>query len=413
MLAIHLPFHNYARTDTFSRAMKTLSRYVLLEMLKVFAVTLAGMTLFFIVLVVVKEAYAQGLGLKQVVLLVPFALPESLLFAVPGTLLFAACSVYGRMAAFNEVTAVKSAGITPMVLFWPTFVLAVLLSLATVWLNDVAVSWGRGGMRRVVIESVEEIAYARLAQQRSFATRNFAINVKAIDGKRLIAPTFTFQSNLDTPAYTVTAEAAELRADVENDTLTVIFHDAEFEAGSVKGRFPYEERELPLSEATRKGSGGGSTSDLPLHRIPEDIELQERNIAVWQQENAALAGFQLLGGDFGSLGTATWEPLTQRIRDARHRIARLKMEPHRRWANGFSCLCFVMVGAPLAVRLRNVHLMTSFFLCFAPILLAYFPLLMFSVSRAKAGGIPPVSVWLGNVLMALWGWWILRRLVRY
>jgi lipopolysaccharide export system permease protein len=393
--------------------MKTLSRYVLFELLKVFAVTLTGMTLFFIVLGVVKEAYTQGLGLKQVLLLIPFALPEALLFAVPGTLLFAACSVYGRMAAFNEVTAVKSAGISPMVLFWPTFVLAVLLSLGTVWLNDLAVSWGRSGMRRVVIESVEEIAYARLAQQRSFATRNFAINVKAIEGKRLIGPTFTFQANLDTPAYTVTAEAAELRADVENDTLTVIFHEADLEANSTKARFPYIERELPLSEATRKGRGAGSPSDLPLHRIPEEIELSEQNIAVWQQENAALAGFQLISGDFESLGTATWQPLTQRIQDGRQRIARLKMEPQRRWANGFSCLCFVMVGAPLAVRLRNVHIMTSFFMCFAPILLVYFPLLIFSVDRAKAGGIPPVSVWLGNVLMAIWGWWILRRVIRY
>jgi lipopolysaccharide export system permease protein len=311
------------------------------------------------------------------------------------------------------VTAVKSAGISPMVLFWPTFVLAVLLSLATVWLNDLAVSWGRSGMRRVVIESVEEIAYARLAQQRSFATRNFAINVKAVEGKRLIGPTFTFQANLDTPAYTVTAEAAELRADIASDTLTVIFHEGEFEAGSVSGRFPYEERELPLSEATRKGRGGGSPSDLPLHRVPEEIEVQERNIAVFRQENAALAGFQLLSGDFASLGSEKWQPLVQRIREGEQRIARLKMEPHRRWANGFSCLCFVMVGAPLAVRLRNVHLMTSFFLCFAPILLVYFPMLMFSVSRAKAGGIPPLSVWLGNVLMACWGWWILRRVVRY
>jgi hypothetical protein len=34
------------------------------------------------------------------------------------------------------------------------------------------------------------------------------------------------------------------------------------------------------------------------------------------------------------------------------------------------------------------------------------------VSRAKSGAIPPVAVWAGNLLIALWGWWLLRRVVR-
>ena len=27
-------------------------------------------------------------------------------------------------------------------------------------------------------------------------------------------------------------------------------------------------------------------------------------------------------------------------------------------------------------------------------------------------GVPPVVVWMGNVLITLWGWWLLRRVVR-
>ena len=48
--------------------MKTLTRYVLVELVKLFAVSLAGMTLFMILVGVVKEAYTQGLGLKQIAL---------------------------------------------------------------------------------------------------------------------------------------------------------------------------------------------------------------------------------------------------------------------------------------------------------------------------------------------------------
>jgi lipopolysaccharide export system permease protein len=392
--------------------MKILTRYVLIELVKVFAVSLAGMTLFMILVGVMKEAYSQGLGLKQVALLLPYVLPEALRFAVPGPILFATCSVYGRLAAANEVVAVKSMGISPMVLFWPGYVLAAALSIATVWLNDVAVSWGRGGMRRVVIESVEEVAYARLAQQKSFATKNFSINVKAVEGRKLIRPTFTFQPrSMDETGQTVSAEIAELRTDLENDTLTVIFHDAELE-GRIKARLPFWESELPLSEATRKGDAGGSPSDIPLHEIPLDIERQERNIKRWNQEMAAEAGFQLLLGDFLALNQTAWEPLVKRVSVAENRIARLHMEPHRRWANGFSCLCFVMVGAPLAILLRNSDFLTSFFICFLPILVVYYPLLIFAVDRTKTGGIPSFSVWLGNVILVACGCWLMRRVLR-
>ena len=61
----------------------------------------------------------------------------------------------------------------------------------------------------------------------------------------------------------------------------------------------------------------------------------------------------MLTGDFLALNQTAWQPLTQRVSEAENRIARLHMEPHRRWANGFSCLCFVMVGARWRSVLRN------------------------------------------------------------
>jgi lipopolysaccharide export system permease protein len=47
-----------------------------------------------------------------------------------------------------------------------------------------------------------------------------------------------------------------------------------------------------------------------------------------------------------------------------------------------------------------------------PILVVYYPLLMFGIDRVKAGELPPVAVWIGNVLVTVWGIWLLRRVVR-
>ncbi|MGC4007192.1 MAG: LptF/LptG family permease [Pirellulales bacterium] len=89
------------------------------------------------------------------------------------------------------------------------------------------------------------------------------------------------------------------------------------------------------------------------------------------------------------------------------------MEPHRRWSTAFSCLCFVAVGAPLAVRLRNADFITSFGICFLPILLGYYPLLMFAVDQGKSGRVPGESIWLGNLIMLAIGWWLYRKVRRY
>src|SRR5690242_8107767 len=114
--------------------MRILTRYVLLELLKVFLVSVAGMTLLFLLVGVFQQAILHGLGAKQIVMLLPYVLPQALQFAVPATTLFAACSVFGRLASSNEVVAVKASGISPFALLLPAWVLAFLLSLCEVWL---------------------------------------------------------------------------------------------------------------------------------------------------------------------------------------------------------------------------------------------------------------------------------------
>ena len=94
--------------------MSTLSRYVLGELLKVFAIALSAITGLFVMFGIVNQAVRENLGLTQIVLLLPYVLPEALRFAVPAAILLATCSVYGRFSASNEVVAVKSMGISPI-----------------------------------------------------------------------------------------------------------------------------------------------------------------------------------------------------------------------------------------------------------------------------------------------------------
>ena len=395
--------------------MRTLPRYVLFEFLKVLIISLVAATALMIIVGVMREAVRQGLGMAQIIQLIPYVLPDALRFAVPGTTLFAACCVFGRLSGSNEIVAIKSLGISPMTLVMPVLVCSCLISLVALCLNDVAVSWGRAGVRRVVVEAVEEIAYSMLRSNRRYSTSRLAINVIRVEGRRLIGPTFSLQASGDAPPLTMTAEYGELRTNPEENTLTVIMHNGTLEMGSgYKITFPDTiERVISLPDATNSKIDATGPSQLPLSVIPSEAIAQAKRIDELQQQLAADAAYQMMTGDFDELTSEQWSRAQDNLSHQRYRLHRLHTEPHRRWANGFSCLCFVLVGAPLAIRLRNADFLTSFFLCFLPILLMYYPLMAYGVDRAKSGALPPWTVWLGNLILVLFGAWQMRRVLRY
>ena len=393
--------------------MTIISRYVLRELLQVFLVALAALTLFMLVVGLVREAQAQGLGLVQILMLVPYVLPEAMRFAVPGTMLFAAASVFGRMSAANEITALKAAGVSPLAVIWPAVGLALVVSFVSVWLNDVAVSWGRDGVRRVVVESVEQIIYGRLRQQRSYSTAQVSINVKGVDGRKLIRPTLSFASGPSGAPATVSAAEAEMRADAAKGTLVVTFRDGTLHMGDVQASFPDTiVREVPLDSVSRKKTTATSPSELALAAIPGEHARMLARREELEQVAAGKRAMAILTGRLEGVSPAAVETERQARLVVEGRINRLALEPWRRWANGFSCLCFVLVGAPMAIRMRNADFLTSFFLCFLPILVVYYPVFMLGVDGAKDGRLPPVAVWMGNLLIAVWGWWLLRRAVK-
>jgi len=392
--------------------MNRIPRHILFELLKLFAGTLLALTLVMLVVGVAQEALRQGLGPGPLLKLLPYLAPNALRFAAPGAMLFAACLVYGRVAASGELMALTAAGVSPWRVIAPGFVLALLVSLAAVWLNDVAVTWGRRGAQRVVVESVEEIVYGVLSRHRSYSSSRFSINVKDVQGRRLIRPMVAAHDAASGAPITLVAQEAELRCDLEGQALEVTLHNGRVEMGE-RGSLDFPDtlvHRVPLPAAFG-GGGDKSPSQVGLGDLPREIARQHAEIERLGQTNAAEAAFLLLGGEFERLTEPAWSPRRRQVAAAQTRLNRLRTESWRRWANGFSCFFFVLVGCPLAIRMRSQDYVSTFFVCFLPILLIYYPLLALGVDRAKDGAFPPYSVWLANGLICAVGLWLLRRVL--
>src|SRR6056297_1737433 len=113
-----------------------LTRYILVEIIKIFAVALVALTLLILLIGVGRTLLREGLGPVAIVQLLPFVLPISLQFAFPATALFAVSCVYGRMAGDGEVATVKASGISPLKILQPALIFAFLLSPIAVYMSD-------------------------------------------------------------------------------------------------------------------------------------------------------------------------------------------------------------------------------------------------------------------------------------
>jgi lipopolysaccharide export system permease protein len=393
--------------------MATLPRYVLVEVLKVFAVSVSALTLMVVLGFVGREATAQGLPLLPTLRLIPYFLPETLRVTVPMTLLLSCTTVFSRISGANEIVAIKALGISPMVLLWPVFILAFILSLFTVWLNDVADSWGHANVQRVIVEGAEEIIYSLLQSQRRYSTSTFSINVKDIEGRKLQRVTLIIEGRGGAAKMTITADEAELLSDHNEGMLKIILRRGRIEiAGGFSFTFDVWEREIPLSDASRV-HGGAPHATLSLRSLPDAIAAALKGVEQQEQMMAAMAAYDMTCGDFDDFTGDIWRMHENSRADLRQRYFRLQSVPQRRWAGGFACLCFVLVGAPMAIALRNRDFLTSFFLCFLPILIVYYPLMIIGADQAKNGKLPTIFVWAGNGMLALWGLALLRRVIRY
>ncbi len=392
-------------------------RHVVVEVCKVFAVALAAATGLMLVVGVLRTALEHGLGIAQVIPLLPYVLPDAMRFAVPGAVLLAVCNVYGRLSAGNELIALQALGVNLNVVIWPTLVLAVVISLATVFLNDDAVCWGHEGIEQQAVASVDEIIYGVLRSQRNFANDRISINVAAVDGRRLMAPIISLPASPSMPSCTISAAEAELWTDEDAGDLRIVCRDGEIATNGDEdkhwsARFPdtFEQR-IPL-EAARHRSRSTAPAWIPLREIPGEIARREAAMDGRLDGMAARVAGELGVGDFEELLGPRWRADEQQLINERGYLHRLRTERPRRWASGFSCLCFAMIGLPLAIRFRTADFLTTFFLCFLPILIVYYPLLAFGIDAAKRGTLPPEIVWTGNLVVGSVGAWLICRAKR-
>ena len=120
---------------------RLLDRYVTREFLRIFLITAIGFPLFTIAINLadsIDKYLNRHLPWKAIAYSYVFYLPEQIFFIIPAAVLFATVFAVGAFSRHSEITAAKASGVSFRRLAAPIFALAVLASLLTYVLGEVA-----------------------------------------------------------------------------------------------------------------------------------------------------------------------------------------------------------------------------------------------------------------------------------
>ncbi len=396
-----------------------LQRYVMGEVFRAFALALLTITCVFVLLTVMTKAASVGLGPKEIFKLVPYMIPSSLPFTVPVSLLFAATVVYGRLASDNEVIAVKTAGLSAMVLIWPAVIFALLLSVALSWATATAIPMATSAAKQVIYENLEDLFYKKLKMERVFdqPTWPFLIKVKDVEDKVLIGATFKQRADKPNPATTlaspgesesgtayqmiVRATEARIKFNFQDNKVVIYFKDAEI---SRAGLEPSEGVVRDTSfEFDIPGQGMTGTQKMFEEMTVAEMREQEADlrdkIVNERKKQALVAAWFLASGRMHLIPWNETQAAFGKFDYWRGQITKIETEIQMRLSMAWGSLFFIILGAPVGILFARRDFLSAFISCFLPIIVVYYPLLMFGMNLGKEGIVPPLMCWTGNAVL--------------
>lgn len=384
-----------------------INRYIFRQ---VFATTFAAVSIFVFVLVMgnlvkgqIADLLASGrLGVGLFVYLTAILIPGVVPYALPAGLLTGVLLVLGRLSAQNEITALKSAGISLWRICSPIFLIGLLGTLFACMIG---------------------FYYAPLADT---AVKKTLAEVVRADPLRYIQPRVFIK---DFPGFIIYVqerrgdELHQLHLWEINDSLQVI-REVNARWGEVRYSPQSGNIEMTVYEGTAEARGSSA---------PENFE-ENRPILSFDQAQFALSLDTILGTrevhrklsfmtleELLGLRRETFTPAPEAVTlEGAEAIAayneqrfaeriRIQYTIQEKIAFSFGVLSLCCMAIPLGIKASRTETMANFALAVALFIIYYFGLTMVSWLRDYPHWRPDVLVWVPNLIFQIAGLLFLKR----
>jgi lipopolysaccharide export system permease protein len=389
---------------------------ILWELVKVFFLSLLAITGILLMAGIVAEASQQGLGPMQVLAIIPLLIPSTLPYTLPATTLFATCVVYGRLAADNEILAIKAAGVNIVKVVGPGVFLGLVMSCVTLGLYYHLIPYTHHLMRTLFLNDVKEVMYALLKKDKGISNPHleYTVFVRDVQGHKLIDATFQHRkADSKIHDFVIRAREAELEVDMDRHLLIVKMRDGEItnNKSGEHATFVTDEKEIdlpPIFDSNHLARPRDMTWPQLVQRRAALVAEAEKDRRKQEEAEEQIKS----PGARADLGQHI-KQLRQEQQTYASTIQQIDAEFQMRPALAFGCLGFVLIGCPVGIWFSRSDYLSAFITCFLPIVFTYYPLMLCGTNYAKEGKLNlAADVWAADALVALVGVVLFGKLLR-
>ena len=330
--------------------------------------------------------------------------------SIPMSVLVASLMAFGRLSADNEVTALKAGGVSFFQMVSPVLAAGILLGSGHLFFMDVILPEANYRARSLMND---------IHRARPTLLFTAGIFMKDIPGYSILIDrvnprnneisgiTIYETGNMRYPRL-MTAESGEFHVNETGSRLDLMLYDGELlQQDESSGRYFKEifERQrftIRTEPAGVQRSEAGIRSDRELN-----IEMMRARIDEWQREIDDASAIMAPGPVSPVANADSLEAARTRAERTVSLRQRQKnsyiVEIHKKYAISAACLVFVLIGAPLGVRIRRGSLGVSVgvSLCF---FLLYWACLLGGEELADRDLIDPVwAMWAANIVIGVPG----------
>jgi len=313
----------------------------------------------------------KGVDIYHVSKLFLFMIPFLLTYTLPIASLAAVLLALGRLSSDNEIVAIRANGVNLFTLILPLLIIGTILSMILVIFNDRVIPYVHFASRKTLIEVGIKNPTAALEPGvfiNSF--QNYVLFIYRIEDNKLINIRI-YEPREGKPTRTIVAKSGEFIALPEKNTIKLKLMDGstdepdpEKPENFYKLNFKTYFMNLNLAQAQDKDKIG---------KKPKDMTIQELKNEVQKVKKSGIDPMPLI------------------------------TEINEKISLAFSCLVFILFGAPLAIITRRREKSINFGIAFL-VVGSYYLILIGAEALSLRGIInPAIGMWLPNIIFGTIG----------
>ena len=335
-----------------------------------------------LVLLINRQATLGGVG-EAFALLLPFVL----VFALPMAMLTAVLLVFGRFSADQELTALRSSGVSLLALITPILALSLVLCGISAVVNLEIAPRCRVAYKQLMVRMGARMAMAAIPEGRPIRDYpGYALIVGRVDGRNLYE---LYLSRWDAEQNQATSMAYAPRGTLERTNQQIIVHLEDIigmDRDGQKWRMASAQTYDKTLDLTRLDQPVGNLdlSEMTFRQLLGELRVSEQFPRLPDNRSATRGDLPGHASSWRQTGSDVVTPVL--------------VQMHRQVAVSFACFGFTLVGIPLGIRAHRRE--TNVGIAMALVLaLVYYGLVILSQSLETSFSMTPcLVVWVPNFI---------------